>query len=680
MVIIARVGTRLVKQILVDTGSDSNIMFRNVLDALGIRDTDLKTHQHGVVGLGDNFIKPDGLISLPVSIRSGREKRSIMAEFVVLRDSTAYNIIIGRGTINELVVIIYKVLVMKFVSDNGTIGSIKGYLETAVACDNASLSLRKKTKEAAGVFLADLDARVDDKPMLEPEGDLEKVRVGDSEAKFTFVNKNLPHELKEPLVEIIRKNGDLFGWTPADTSGIDPKVMSHHLATAGLLEAGFIRELEYSPWLSNVVLVKKPSGKWRMCIDYSDLNKAFPNDSFPLLNIDALVDAASGYRCLSFMDAYSDYNKISMHQPDEEKMVFIMPGGTYCYKVMLFGLKNAGATYQRLMNKIFCDLIGKMVEVYVDDILIKTIKTDDLISNLESVFTALRRHGMRLNPLKCAFAMEAGKFLGFMITQKGVEANPEKCEAILRMASPRNLKDVQRLIVTDEGLATVLVREEGKVQQPVYSVSKVLQGVELRYSKLEKLAYVLLTSSRRLRHYFQGNQITIRTDQPIQQILQKLDLAGRMMTWEIELSQYDLQYEPRHAIKALVMANFLVKVTGDLPDSPNTQWKLPVDGASNQTFGGARIILEKYEALLGGLQLAREVGATRVEVCSDSQIVTSQVNGAYQAKDSLQKYLEQVKRLSKEFDEVAVQHVPREKNTWTGLLSKLASTKPGTGN
>ncbi|XP_072081004.1 uncharacterized protein [Arachis hypogaea] len=288
MVITARVGTDLVKRILVDTGADSNIMFRNVFDALGLRDTDLMTHQHGVIGLDDHFIKPDGIISLPTSVGQGQGRRSIMAEFVVLRDSTTYNIILGRKTINDVEAVINtKQLVMKFVADDGSVGSIRGDLETAVACDNASLSLRKKSKEASGVFLADLDVRVDDKPRPEPKGDLEKFRVGDTEEKFTFVNRNLPHEMKEPLIEMIRANGDLFAWTPADMPGIDPRDMSHHLAvkpdarlvaqrrrkmsqeraeevakqTASLLEAGFIRELDYSTWLSNVVLVKKHNGK-----------------------------------------------------------------------------------------------------------------------------------------------------------------------------------------------------------------------------------------------------------------------------------------------------------------------------------------------------------------------------------------------------------------------------------
>ncbi|XP_072071865.1 uncharacterized protein [Arachis hypogaea] len=334
------VGTGLVRRILVDTGADSNILFRNVFDAMGLKESDLKNHHHGVMGLGDNYIKPDGTISPPIYLGTGDARKSVMADFVVLRDSTAYNIILGRKIINEFSAIICtKFLTMKFITDKGTVGSIRGDLETAVVCDSVSLSLRKESKKAAGVFLADLDARIEDKPRPEPEGDMEKFQIGKSADQFTFVNRNLPHELKGPLMEVVRANGDLFAWTPSDMLGLDPEVTSHQLVikpdakpvaqqrrkmsqeraeevarqTAGLLEAGFIKELEYSTWLSNVVVVKKASGRWRMCIDYSDLNKACPKDSFPFSNIDTLVDSAAGYRFLSFMDAYSGYNQIPMH-------------------------------------------------------------------------------------------------------------------------------------------------------------------------------------------------------------------------------------------------------------------------------------------------------------------------------------------------------------------------------
>jgi hypothetical protein len=139
------------------------------------------------------------------------------------------------------------------------------------------------------------------------------------------------------------------------------------------LKAWFIREVDYPEWLVNVVLVKKTTGKWRMCVDFTNLNKACPKDSFPFPWIDLLVDSTSGHELLTFMDAFSGYNQIHMNEIDQEKTSFITDRGLYCYKMMPFGLKNAGATYQMLVNKMFRDQIGRNVEVYVDDMLVKSI-------------------------------------------------------------------------------------------------------------------------------------------------------------------------------------------------------------------------------------------------------------------------------------------------------------------
>ena len=144
-----------------------------------------------------------------------------------------------------------------------------------------------------------------------------------------------------------------------------------------LMKAESIREVHYPDWLANVVLVKKSNNKWRMCVDFTDLNKACPKDCYPLPRIDLLVDATAGHSLLSFMDAYSGYNQIRMNPGDEEKTSFITDQGTYCYRVMPFGLKNARATYQRLVNYMFRDLIGKSMEVYVDDLLVKSKEETD---------------------------------------------------------------------------------------------------------------------------------------------------------------------------------------------------------------------------------------------------------------------------------------------------------------
>ena len=139
-----------------------------------------------------------------------------------------------------------------------------------------------------------------------------------------------------------------------------------------LLKAGFIREVKYPEWLANVVVVPKKGGKWRVCVDYTNLNDACPKDSFPLPRIDQIVETTSGHEMLFFLDAFSGYHQIPMAPDDEKKTFFITPHGLYCYRVMPFGLKNAGATYRRLMTKIFKPLIGDVVEVYIDDVVVKS--------------------------------------------------------------------------------------------------------------------------------------------------------------------------------------------------------------------------------------------------------------------------------------------------------------------
>ncbi|XP_072087190.1 uncharacterized protein [Arachis hypogaea] len=164
-VISARIRTGLVRRILVDTGADSNILFRGAFDKLGLHNDNLQTHRNGVTGLGDNFLKPDDSITLPITIGTSSQKKKILYEFIVLKDSTAYNVILGRKTINDLSAFIFtKYLLMKFRTDDGSVGTIHGDREVAAECDNTSLALRKKSRDAAGVFLADLDARQDGQP------------------------------------------------------------------------------------------------------------------------------------------------------------------------------------------------------------------------------------------------------------------------------------------------------------------------------------------------------------------------------------------------------------------------------------------------------------------------------------------------------------------------------------
>jgi len=215
--------------------------------------------------------------------------------------------------------------------------------------------------------------------------------------------------------------------------------------TQKLLSVGHIREIQYPEWLANIVLVKKANGKWRTCVDFTDLNKACPKDSYPLPNIDALVDSASSCKMLTFLDAFSGYNQIKMHPRDESKTAFMTETCSYCYKVMSFVLKNAGATYQRLMDKVLAPMLGRNIPTYVDDMVVTSQERGQHAADLEELFATISKYRLKLNPEKCVFCMEAGKFLGFMLTARGIKANPDKCAAILSMRSPTSVKEVQQL-------------------------------------------------------------------------------------------------------------------------------------------------------------------------------------------------------------------------------------------
>ncbi|KAL0405934.1 UNVERIFIED_CONTAM: hypothetical protein Slati_3907300 [Sesamum latifolium] len=182
-----------------------------------------------------------------------------------------------------------------------------------------------------------------------------------------------------------------------------------------------------------------------MCIDFRDLNKACPKDFYPLPQIDQLVDSTSDCELLSMMDASQGYHQIMLAPEDRKKVSFITSEGTFCYVAMPFGLKNTGATYQRLVDKIFRPKIGRNIEVYVDDMLVKSKKAEEHIKDLEETFSILRKYKLKLNPAKCAFGVKGGRFLGFIVTQRGIEANPLKIKAIIDMKAPTCLNEVQRL-------------------------------------------------------------------------------------------------------------------------------------------------------------------------------------------------------------------------------------------
>jgi hypothetical protein len=263
----------------------------------------------------------------------------------------------------------------------------------------------------------------------------------------------------------------VFAWSTSDLVGVSRDVIEHRLQASSdakpkkqklhkmadkkiqaakgevqrLLDAGFIREVTYPKWLSNVVMVKKKNGKWRMCMDFTYLNKCCLKDDFPRARIDQIVDSAVASEIMAMLDYFSGYHQIWLRPKDEEKTSFITPFGTYFYCKMSEGLRNAGPTFCKMTKAALKDQIGRNVLSYVDDIVVVSKKKENYIADLAETSTNMREAKLKLNPEKCVFRVTKGKVLGCLISTKGIEANHNKIRAITQMQPPQNRRDVQKL-------------------------------------------------------------------------------------------------------------------------------------------------------------------------------------------------------------------------------------------
>ncbi|CAL2231673.1 unnamed protein product [Prunus armeniaca] len=283
------------------------------------------------------------------------------------------------------------------------------------------------------------------------------------------ISVHLTNEERAALISLLKEFRDVFAWSYEEMPGLNPSLVSHTLnielgtkpivqarrnfhpevekqikvEIEKLLAAGFIKPIKHPTWLANIVPVKKKTGVIRICTDYRDLNRACPKDEFPLPNMDILIDSTSGQGLLSFMDGFSGYNQIKMSPKDAEKTAFRTPYENFYYTVMPFGLKNAGATYQRAMTAVFHDMMGKEVEDYVDDLVVKSKTREGHQEVLRRVLERCRLYGLKMNPKKCAFGVSSGKFLGFQVHQRGIDVDPEKTKAINSLAPPKNPKELK---------------------------------------------------------------------------------------------------------------------------------------------------------------------------------------------------------------------------------------------
>ncbi|KAF8745039.1 hypothetical protein HU200_013449 [Digitaria exilis] len=452
-------NSRLTK-VLIDGGSGLNLIFAKTLKSMGLDTSALQpadTPFYGIVP-GKTAI-PLGQITLPVTYGTASNYRTEFIKFEVADFDTSYHAILGRPALAKFMAIPhYTYLVLKMPGPHGVL-SLRGDIKRSYLCD----------KEA--VEYAVRAASTIDRQELQPLA--ATVVEEDDDAPTQKKTRAIkPVEKESALVDFLRAQADIFATKPSDMPGVPKELIEHKLdldksakpkkqrlrrfATerreaikkelAKLLAAGFIKEVFYSDWLANPVLVrKKNSNEWRMCVDYTDLNKHCKKDPFGLPRIDQVIDSTAGCTLLCFLDCYSGYHQISLKEEDQIKTSFITPYGAYCYTTMPFGLKNAGATYQRAIQGCLQDQLHQNVEAYVDDVVVKTRNPEDLIADLTETFDNLRKWRWKLNPAKCVFGVPSGKLLGFIISERGTEANPEKIATLMNMEPPRTVKDVMKL-------------------------------------------------------------------------------------------------------------------------------------------------------------------------------------------------------------------------------------------
>ncbi|GAU19534.1 hypothetical protein TSUD_303470 [Trifolium subterraneum] len=456
-----------VRRILVDQGSSCDIMYSGLFKVLQLTEENLVPYVGSdLQGFNGSTTKPWGYVDLIVTFGENKAMKSVKVKFLVVDCPSLYNCIIGRPTLAELFAVSSTIhLKLKYYTKDGQVATINGDIEAARRCFEAasknlnSVVTPKKKKEETklpGVNSistedeVELDARTSKKERKQekkankddllikenyrpiPDGEFELVPLDEDPTKGVKIEADLPDLVKRQLKACLRENAELFAWSAAEMPGIDPEVVCHQLTIDPRASAVVQRRRKQFP--------EKAEAARKAVKDLLEANfiveaQACPKDAYPLPNIDKLVDNSSGFKLLSFMDAYS------------------------------------GATYQRMMNKVFHNEIGDMLEVYMDDMIVKSEEEIDHTVHLKRVFDQARKFNMRFNPEKCMFGVKAGKFLGFYLTERGIEANPDKCRAFFDYPTPKSKKSIQTL----NGMLTSMARFVAKSAQHALPLFKLLR-------------------------------------------------------------------------------------------------------------------------------------------------------------------------------------------------------------
>jgi hypothetical protein len=442
---------------------------------MGFTEKNLHKSKYPLIGFGGKRIEALGKIELNVTFGEGNTQRTEVITFDVVDITYPYNAIFGRNSIIKFAAVINQAYLCMKIPTAGGVITILGNQEARRCEDNAACTMKNvHAIEAINNEFEEEETKplssewTEKKGVMPAEHTKNVLLCEDVPDRTVTIGKGLEEAEESRLIHFLRNNQDVFAWSSSDLRGVSQEVMEHELkvdpkvkprkqrlctmsedrkkATKSkvqkLLDAGVIHEGQYPEWLANVVMVPKKNSNWKMCIDFTTLNKFCPKDEFPLPRIDTLVDAAAGSEMLSMLDCFSGYHQIFMKKSDEEKTSLTTLFGTYCYVRMPEGLRNAGCTFNRTIIAVLDTQLDRNISAYVDDVVVRSKKREDHIADLRETFANLHKHGLKLNPEKCVFGVRRGKLLGCMIIERGIEANPVKIEAITRMRPPSTKKEV----------------------------------------------------------------------------------------------------------------------------------------------------------------------------------------------------------------------------------------------
>ncbi|GJT13294.1 reverse transcriptase domain-containing protein [Tanacetum coccineum] len=308
-----------------------------------------------------------------------------------------------------------------------------------------------------------------------------------------------------------------------------------------------------------------------------------------------------------------------------------------------------------------------------------------MMMDIAETFDNLRKINMKLNPKRCSFGVREGKLLGYMVMSEGIRGSPKKTKAVIVYVY---------LATSRDAVSGFLVADRKGKQIPIRYVSRTLHEAEQNYAPLEKLVLCLVHLSQRLRRYFEAHPIRVITDQPIKQILNKLEVSGKLAKYAVELGAYNITYVPRNAVKGQVLVDFIndilvgtkhLEICSLTDDENSEEWTLYTDGASSLKGVGAGLVLidpsgteytyvirltfpstnneAEYEALLAGLRIARKIKVQALKLKVDSKLVVCQMNGEFVASSKgMAKYLTKAKEHATIFKRFSIENIPRNQN------------------